>query len=37
MKTHIFNFSFILPKVNTDYTRQAQVMKIDKYIYFWKK
>ena len=25
-----FNFNFILPKVNTDYMRQAQVLNIDK-------
>ena len=25
-----FNFNFILPKVNTDYIRQAQVLNIDK-------
>ena len=24
-----FNFNFILPKVNTDYIRQAQVLNID--------
>jgi len=24
-----FNFNFILPKVNTDFTRQAQVLNID--------
>ena len=26
----LFNFNFILPKVNTDYMRQAQVLNIDK-------
>ena len=34
-----FNFNFILPKVNTDYIRQAQVMNIDNLrlkIYLWK-
>ena len=25
-----FNFNFILPKVNTDYMRQVQVLNIDK-------
>ena len=25
-----FNLNFILPKVNTDYMRQAQVLNIDK-------
>jgi len=27
-----FNFNFILPKVNTDYIRQAQVLNIDNLI-----
>jgi len=34
-----FNFNFILPKVNTDYIRQAQVLNIDNLrliIYLWK-
>jgi len=26
---HLFNFTLILPKVNTDYIRQAQVMNTD--------
>ena len=28
-----FNFNFMLPKVNTDYIRQAQVLNIDNMIY----
>jgi len=28
-KSRFFNFNFILPKVNTDYLRHAQVMNID--------
>ena len=28
-KLEIFNFNVILPKVNTDYIRQAQVLNID--------
>jgi len=34
-----FNFNFILPKVNTDYIRQAQVLNIDNLrliTYLWK-
>jgi len=30
LKCFNFNFNFILPKVNTDYMRQAQVLNIDK-------
>jgi len=29
-KAFNFNFNFILPKVNTDYMRQAQAPNIDK-------
>jgi len=34
-----FNFNFVLPNVNTDYIRQAQVLNIDNLrliIYLWK-
>jgi len=33
-KNNNFNFNFILPKVNTDYIRQSQVLNIDNLIIY---